>query len=109
MQYNLKKLNEIPLAGEKIRYVYGFVLERLYHKHVEIEESDTQDEILSKVKKHRNGEKLAKMGFEEFTKKYHKARYSDKPVEEDENLVETGEKFEKGISSIKVEEKKDKL
>jgi hypothetical protein len=109
MQYNLKKLNEIPLAGEKIRYVYGFVLERLYHKHVDIEESDTPDEILAKVKKHRNGEKLAKMGFEEFTRKYHKARYSDKPVEEDENLVETGEKFEKGISSIKVEEKKDNL
>jgi hypothetical protein len=107
MQYNLKKLNEIPLAGEKIRYVYGFVLERLYHKHVDIEESDTPDEILEKVKKYRNGEKLAKMGFEEFTEKYHKARYSGKPIETDEDLAETGGRFEKGVSSIHVDEKKN--
>ena len=107
MRYNLKKLNEIPLAGEKIRYVYGFVLERLYHKHIDIEESDTPDEILAKVKQHRNGDKLAKMGFEEFTEKYHKARYSGKPIEDDEDLVQKGENFEKAVSSIQVEEKND--
>ncbi|MCD6396825.1 MAG: hypothetical protein J7L71_04755, partial [Spirochaetaceae bacterium] len=53
MKYNLKKLNEIPLAGEKIRYVYGFVLERLYNKQVDIEQSDTPEEILKKIKSYR--------------------------------------------------------
>ncbi len=105
MQYNLKKLNDIPLAGEKIRYVYGFVLERLYHKHVDIEESDTPEEILIKIKKHRNGDKLAKMGFEEFTEKYRKARYSSKDMEEDEKLAETGGEFEKAVSNIHIETK----
>lgn len=109
MQYNLKKLNDIPLAGEKIRYVYGFVLERLYHRHLEIEESDTPEEILEKVRKHRNGDKLASMGFEEFTEKYRKARYSGKEVEVDENLAETGGKFEKAVSNIQVNDKKSRF
>lgn len=104
-KYNLKKLNDIPLAGEKIRYVYGFVLERLYNKQVDIEESDTPEEILIKIKKHRNGKKLAKMGFEEFTEKYRKARYSDKEIVVDENLADEAGKFEKGISSIHVDTK----
>ncbi|MCK5759153.1 MAG: hypothetical protein KAH14_08670 [Clostridiales bacterium] len=103
MQYNLKKLNEIPLAREKIRYVYGFVLERLYNKQVDIEQSDTPEEILKKIKSHRNGDKLAKMGFEDFTEKYRKARYSDKEIEIKENLAETGGKFEKGVSDIRVD------
>ncbi len=105
MQYNLKKLNEIPLAGEKIRYVYGFILERLYNKQVDIEQSDTPEEILKKIKSHRNGDKLAKMGFEDFTEKYRKARYSDKEMEIEENLAETGGKFEKGVSNIQVDTK----
>ena len=103
MQYNLKKLNDIPLAREKIRYVYGFVLERLYNKQVDIEQSDTPEEILKKIKSHRNGDKLAKMGFEDFTEKYRKARYSDKEIEIKENLAETGGKFEKGVSDIHVD------
>lgn len=105
MQYNLKKLNEIPLAREKVRYVYGFVLERLYNKQVDIEQSDTPEEILKKIKSHRNGDKLAKMGFEDFTEKYRKARYSDKEVEIEENLTQTGGKFEKGVSDIRVDTK----
>lgn len=109
MQYNLKKLNDIPLAGEKIRYVYGFVLERLYHKHVNIEQSDTPEEILARIKKHRNGDKLAKMGFEEFTEKYRKARYSGKEMEDDDKLAETGGKFEKAVSNIHVDETKSRF
>ena len=109
MQYNLKKLNDIPLAGEKIRYVYGFVLERLYHKHVNIEQSDTPEEILVRIKKHRNGDKLAKMGFEEFTEKYRKARYSGKEMEDDDKLAETGGKFEKAVSNLHVDDTKSRF
>jgi len=105
MQYNLKKLNDIPLAGEKIRYVYGFVLERLYNKQVDIDQSDTPEEILKKIKSHRNGENLVNMGFDDFTEKYRKARYSDKEVEVKENLTDTGEKFEKGVSAIHIDTK----
>ena len=109
MQYKLKKLNDIPIAGDKIRYVYGFVLERLYNKQVNIEQSDTPGEILKKVKSHRNGEKLAKMGFEEFTEKYREARYSGKEIEIDENITRIGEKFEKGISSIQAKNTKSRF
>jgi len=105
MQYNLKKLNDIPLAGGKIRYVYGFVLERLYNKQVDIDQSDTPEEILKKIKSHRNGENLVNMGFDDFTEKYRKARYSDKEVEIKENLTETGGKFEKGVSAIHIDTK----
>lgn len=105
MKYNLKKLNDIPIPREKIRYVYGFALERLYYKNIKIEESDTPDEILQKIKEYRNGEKLTQMGFEDFTEKYRKARYSYKDIKIEEKLEQTGEKFEKGIASIQVDSK----
>jgi hypothetical protein len=104
-QYNLKNLKNIPLSNDKIRYVYGFVLERLYHKKVDIEESDTPEQIIEKVNRQKNGEKLTKMGFDEFSRKYEIARYSGRQVEAESDLGKTGEAFEKAILDIKVEKK----
>lgn len=105
-KYNMKNLNKIPLAEDKVRYVYGFVLERLHHKHVDIEDSDTPEEILARIRKHRNGEKLNKVGFEEFTEKYRRVRYGRKKAEVNEDFAKKGEKFEKAVSDIYVEPKK---
>jgi len=99
-KYNLRELGKIPLAADKIRYLYGFVLERLYHKHISIEESDTPEQILGRIKGAENGEKLEKMGFAEFTQNYERVRYGKKDVELKENLVKKGESFEKAVSSM---------
>ena len=96
--YNLRELGNIPLAADKIRYLYGFVLERLYHRHIKIEASDTPEEILEKVSKVRNGRKLSEMGFEEFTQSYERVRYGRKDMVPDDNLVKKGEGFEKAIA-----------
>ncbi|MBN2557148.1 MAG: hypothetical protein JXB33_00185 [Clostridia bacterium] len=105
-RYSLKKLGDIPLAGDKVRYVYGFVLERLYHRQVAIEPSDTPEEIIGKIRRIRNGGSLNQMGFEEFTEKYRKARYSGKDIEPDENLLDKAEKFEKAISGLQTDSDK---
>lgn len=98
--YNLKYLGKIPLASDKVRYLYGFVLERLYHRHISIEESDTPEEILNKVKAADNGINLTKTGFAEFTESYERVRYGRKNIALDENLIKKGEVFEKAISSM---------
>lgn len=102
-QYNLKNLKNIPLGSDKIRYVYGFVLERLYHKQIKINPSDTPEEIIEKIKNHKNGDELIKMGFDEFSKKYENARYSGREIDAGEDLEKKGEAFEKTVSDIKVE------
>lgn len=106
MHYNLRELRKIPLAGDKIRYVYGFVLERLYHNDISIEKSDTPEQILDKVNKVKNGEKLTKMGFKEFTENYERVRYGNKEISSDDNLEKRGADFEKAVSSMSEEDEK---
>ncbi|MBN1623990.1 MAG: hypothetical protein JXN10_07600 [Clostridia bacterium] len=105
MIYNLRDLGKIPLASDKVRYLYGFVLERLYHRHISIKDSDTPEEVLDKVKAAGNGANLTKMGFAEFTESYERVRYGRKNIALEENMIKKGEGFEKAIASM-TEEKK---
>jgi len=101
-KYTLEKLDEIEDSGEKVRYLYGFVLERLYHYKINISKSDTPEEIINKILTHENGQDLAEKGFSELTDKYRRVRYGNKKVDISKELHQLGEVMEKAIEDLVV-------
>ncbi len=101
-KYTLEKLDEIDDSGEKVRYLYGFVLERLYHYKIDISKSDTTEEIINKILTHENGQDLAEKGFSELTGKYRRVRYGNKKVDIGKELHQLGEVMEKAIKDLVV-------
>lgn len=98
--YTLKGFDDIKDVGGKTRYLYGFIIERLYYKKVRITISDTPDDIMHKVFKCDNGQLLEKLGFEELTEKYRRVRYGGKKVKFDGDLGRMAEAYERVIKNI---------
>jgi len=102
-KYTKESLNKISDINKKIRYLYGFILERLYRSEIKIKTSDTPKEIQHLMCKYERGEKLDEIGFNEFTDIYRKVRYGGKKVQFEQNVVELARKYEKRISDIGTE------
>lgn len=101
--YTLEELDEIEDSGEKIRYLYGFILERLYHYDIDISKSDTPEEIINKILMYENGQELSEMGFGELTEKYRRVRYGKKNVDIDKELRQLGEVMEMAIRKLEAD------
>ncbi len=99
-KYTLEELDEVDDSGEKIRYLYGFILERLYHYKINIAKSDTPEEIIHKILLCENGQELSDKGFDELTEKYRRVRYGKKSVDFDKELRQLGEVMEKAIEDL---------
>ena len=85
---------------DKIRYLYGFILERFHRKNLSIKYSDTPKEIHRKICQYTNGEKLDEIGFNELTEKYRRVRYGNKSVPLGSDPSVLAEKYEKAIGNI---------
>lgn len=76
-QFTLKDLAQIRNNQERIRYVYGYVLERLRIREMAAP-SDAPDEILDKLTGFAGWERLQRDGFPELTEEYSRVRYGGK-------------------------------
>lgn len=103
--YTLNGFEEIKDVGEKTRYLYGFIIERLYYKKVSILKSDTPDDIMHKVFECDNGQLLEKLGFEELTEKYRQVRYGGKKIQFEGDMSRIAEAYERIILSFHNDEK----
>jgi hypothetical protein len=98
--YTIKELEKIEDMGERTRYLYGFIIERLYYKKVSILKSDTPDDILHKAFECDNGNLLEDLGFEELTEKYRRVRYGSKKSQFDGDMCEVAREYERVILSF---------
>ncbi len=103
LKYTKSGLSELIDNKGKIRYLYGFILERLYHKKIKIKLSDTPQEILETILNYSNGQKMDQIGFQNLTEIYRQVRYGNKDVEINGDIIEIASKYEKTISEIKTE------
>ena len=103
--YTIKEFEVLEEVEEKTRYLYGFIIERLYYKKVSILKSDTPDDIMHKVFKCDDGKLLEKLGFEEFTEKYRQVRYGDKKIQFEGDMSRMAEAYERIIMSFHNEAK----
>lgn len=102
--YTTKGLSKQKNMGERIRYLYGFILERFYKKQYPIQTSHTPSEIYDIARNHKNGKRLDEIGFKELTDIYRKVRYGDESVILEGNFVNLARKYEKSITNIGFEE-----
>ena len=105
-RYSLRELKNLDTYKEKVRYLYGFALERLKYKNVKISKADTPEEIVDKLGTYENGNKLVDNVFKDFTDEYINVRYGNKETGQDENFMEKADAVDKGIEGIKVKEEK---
>jgi hypothetical protein len=105
-KYSLRELRNLDTYKEKVRYLYGFALERLKYKNVKISKADTPEEIVDKLGTYENGNKLVDNVFKDFTDEYINVRYGNKETGQDENFMEKADAVDKGIEGIKVKEEK---
>jgi hypothetical protein len=103
-KYTLRELSGITQYREKIRYLYGFALERLKLRNIGISVSDTPEEILDKVSTVEEGKELTETVFNDFTDEYISVRYGDKDSEDVKAVDEKAEMVDKGIANIKTEQ-----
>ena len=103
--YTVREMEKIEDIGERTRYLYGFIVERLYYKKVRISKSDTPDDILHKAFECDNGNLLEKLGFEELTEKYRQVRYGSKKPYFEGNMCDVAREYEKVILSFYNEDK----
>lgn len=99
-RYTTEGLRKIADPSGKTRYLYGFILERLYLRKVKIKPSFTPGEICTKALSCRGGAGLAGIGFEEFTEIYRNVRYGGKKVRLSTDPVEMAAVYEKIISEM---------
>lgn len=105
-KYTRRGLGQLSGDTEKIRYLYGFILERLHNRKLSIKYSDTPKEIHRKIRQYANGKKLDDIGFNELTEKYRKVRYGNKSVLFEIDTSDLAEKYERVIESIDPRQKK---
>jgi hypothetical protein len=105
-KYSLRELKNLDTYKEKVRYLYGFALERLKYKNVKISKADTPEEIVDKLGTYENGNKLVDNVFKDFTDEYINVRYGDKETGQDEDFMEKADAVDKGIENIKVKDEK---
>lgn len=102
--YTLKGLEQLESDEEKLRYLYGFALERLIIQNVGIMKSDTPIQILDRIAQQKGGLELNNEQFSKFTEEYRRVRYGYKPSMKID-FIEKGKELEKRISDIKVSNK----
>jgi|GEM_PF-593838 len=105
-RYSLRELKNLDTYKEKVRYLYGFALERLKYKNVKISKADTPEEIVDKLGTYENGNKLVDNVFKDFTDEYINVRYGDKETGQHEDFMEKADAVDKGIENIKVKDEK---
>lgn len=101
--YTKEGLAELESTREKVRYLYGFILERFYFNKLQIKTSNTPLEIRQSILQYPNGSSLDDLGFKEFTETYRKVRYGNKSVQITDNIVEIAKRYEKAILNIQSE------
>ena len=106
-KYTISGLKTLDTYKEKVRYLYGFALERLKYKKINVTKADTPEQVLDKLKVYENGDALVNNVFEEFTDEYINVRYGDKDTSGIDNIAEKASEVDDGISRIKVKEKID--
>ncbi|MBN2852125.1 MAG: hypothetical protein JXQ23_05250 [Clostridia bacterium] len=99
--YTLKGLDKLQNDDEKLRYLYGFALERLIIQDVRILKSDTPVQILDKIAQRKGGIELNEEQFSKFTEEYRRVRYGYKPSMKID-FTEKGKELEKRIAEIKI-------
>ena len=104
-RYTKKGLLNLNDSGKKIRYLYAFILERLYRINIRLKSSDTPVEIHGKLLKYADGEKLDAIGFDELTENYRKVRYGNKFIDFNNDIVGIADKYETAISLLNTENK----
>lgn len=102
-KYTRRGLSAQKDDSSRIRYLYGFILERLNRRKINIDDSDTPREIRRKILRYSNGEKLDEIGFRELTEKYIKVRYGHKTVKLESNILLMADQYEKAIISIAID------
>jgi len=105
--YTIKGLQKIENDNEKLRYLYGFALERLIYNHVDINKSDTPIQVLDRIVVNKGGLELNEAQFNKFTEEYRRVRYGYKSTMIKDFAKEAVE-LEKRIEALKVLKRKDK-
>jgi large-conductance mechanosensitive channel len=106
-KYTINGLKGLDTYKEKVRYLYGYALERLMIKKIEISKADTPEQILEKLNQQEHGDEFANDMFDEFTDEYIDVRYGDKDKLQDESLNDKADMLDRGINKIKPNKKED--
>lgn len=99
-KYTIGGLRNISDAGESIRYLYAFILERMYRKKVNLKVSDTPMEIYTKILQYPCRDRFKEIGFNEFTESYRKVRYGHKKVRINMDIIRIANEYEKAVSLL---------
>lgn len=76
--YSTRGYKGLKTDEEKIRYLYGFAMERYMEKNVDITKCDTPIDILDKIENYSNGsQSISESKFDWFTDQYRKVRYGN--------------------------------
>lgn len=94
-QYTRRGLARLSSAQEKIRYLYGYLLERLYLTDIPVTLSSTPDEILCLIEKRK---KLKKVVYKELTNDYIYVRYGFKKVNPGYDYTRVARKIDKDFN-----------
>ena len=106
-KYSISGLKFIDTYKEKVRYLYGFALERLKYKKVKVTRADTPEQIVEKLKSYENGDILVNSVFKDFTEEYINVRYGNKETATNDGFMDKADAVDNGIDKIKVKEKED--
>ena len=106
-KYTLSGLKQLDTYKEKVRYLYGFALERLIIKKIEISKADTPEQILEKLKQQEHGDEFANDMFDEFTDEYINVRYGDKVKKQEDSLDDKVDMLDRGINKIRPNKKEN--
>jgi len=106
-KYTISSLKALDTYKEKVRYLYGFALERLRYKKVNVTKADTPEQIVDKLMNYENGDILVNDVFEDFTEEYIKVRYGNKEPSVKEDIMNKASAVDDGIDRIKIKEKTD--
>lgn len=94
-QYTRKGIASLNNEQEKIRYLYGYFLERLYSNNNSITRSNTPSEILCKIEQHR---KFKRAVYKDLTKDYIYVRYGYKKVRPDYSFMHVARIIDKDFT-----------
>ncbi len=108
-KYNLSDLKNLESYKEKVRYLYGYTLERLKHKNFQLNKGDTPEEIVQKFVTSEESNILSEGIFQEFTDEYIQVRYGDKDSHENIDYIDQQSKvIDQGINQVKTKKVDDK-
>lgn len=104
-KYTIHELETINDTNKKIRYLYGFILERLYIKGINFTGSDTPTDIYNIVLRYPFKKEFQEIGFEDLTDNYKKVRYGNKISTLKNDIVRIAKEYEDVLNSLNLENK----